>query len=157
MKTVYIETSIPSFMFETPQKPATVGMRRSTEWWWHNCRQSYELVTSKAVIAELDNAPEPKRSSALNLIRTVQNLEPTDEVQIATQVYIKERLMPDNAVGDALNLAFASVHKIDYLLTWNCKHLANANKFQRIRVINTRLGLFVPTLTTPQALVPEAS
>jgi hypothetical protein len=156
MKIVYVETSIPSFMFETRQKPATIGMRRSTEWWWHNCSQSYELVTSTAVLAELDSAPEPKRSSAMNLIRAVRILEPTAEVQAVTQVYINERLMPDNAVGDALHLAFASVHKIDYLLTWNCKHLANANKFQQIRIVNTRLGLFIPTLTTPQALIPEA-
>lgn len=63
--------------------------------------------------------------------------------------------MPGDALGDAAHLALASVHAVDYLLTWNCKHLANANKTQHLRVLNARLGLHVPILTTPLTLVPE--
>jgi hypothetical protein len=64
--------------------------------------------------------------------------------------------MPADARGDAAHLAMASLHGIDFLLTWNCKHLANANKTGHIRVINQRLGLHVPVLSTPMTLVPEA-
>ncbi len=63
--------------------------------------------------------------------------------------------MPDDPVGDALHLAMASYYKCDFLLTWNCRHLANANKFDHIRRINTLLGLFVPALVTPLELLGE--
>lgn len=69
--------------------------------------------------------------------------------------YIRRKLMPTGAVGDAAHLAMASVHAIDFVLTWNCKHLANANKFRHIRTVNEQLGLAVPILTTPLALVAE--
>ena len=61
--------------------------------------------------------------------------------------------MPDDPVGDALHLAIASYHKCDFLLTWNCRHLANANKFGHIRRVNTLLGLYVPLLVTPLELL----
>ena len=63
--------------------------------------------------------------------------------------------MPRDLSGDALHLALASYHKCDYLLTWICKHLANPNKFQHIRVVNTVLGLYVPVITTPNQLIGD--
>lgn len=61
--------------------------------------------------------------------------------------------MPSDPVGDAIHLALASYHSCHFLLTWNCVHLANANKFEHIRHINTVLGLYVPILTTPVELL----
>ena len=69
------------------------------------------------------------------------------------EVYIQQHLMPNDPVGDALHLALASYHKCDFLLTWNCQHLANANKFGHIRRVNVMLGLYVPTLVTPLELI----
>ena len=69
--------------------------------------------------------------------------------------YISHDLMPADPAGDALHLAIASVHKCDILLTWNCRHLANANKFAHIRRVNGMLGLFVPMLITPLELLGE--
>ena len=69
------------------------------------------------------------------------------------KVYIRHKVMPDNPLGDALHLALASFHKYDFLLTWNCEHLANANKFGHIRRINALLGLHVPALVTPLELM----
>jgi hypothetical protein len=63
--------------------------------------------------------------------------------------------MPADDAGDAAHLAVASYHGVDYLLTWNCRHLANANKFEHIRVINRRLGLMTPELVTPEQLFEE--
>ena len=64
------------------------------------------------------------------------------------EVYIQQYLMPSAPVGDALHLALASYQKCDFLLTWNCRHLANANKFGHIRRVNAMVGLYVPTLHT---------
>ena len=69
------------------------------------------------------------------------------------QAYIRHKLMPADPAGDALHLALASYHKCDFLVTWNCRNLANANKFEHIRRINTMLGLFVPILATPLELL----
>ena len=76
-----------------------------------------------------------------------------DEIRGIVEVYIERNVMPRNPLGDALHLALASYYKFDYLLTWNCKHLANANKFNHIRQVNTLLGLHVPILTTPLELM----
>jgi hypothetical protein len=67
--------------------------------------------------------------------------------------YVQQRVMPADPTGDALHLAIASFHKCDFLVTWNCAHIANANKYVHIRQINTLLGLFVPALVTPLELL----
>lgn len=69
------------------------------------------------------------------------------------QTYLQHRLMPKDPLGDALHLALASYHKCEFLLTWNCKNLANANKFTHIKRLNTQMGLFIPTLVTPLELL----
>jgi len=71
------------------------------------------------------------------------------------EAYIANHVMPNDPVGDALHLALASYHKCNFLLTWNCRHLANANKFDHIRRVNALLGLFVPSLVTPLELLGE--
>ena len=76
-----------------------------------------------------------------------------DDIRDVVDFYIQHRVMPNDPVGDALHLALASFHKFDYLLTWNCEHLANANKFGHIRRVNALLGLHVPALVTPQQLI----
>jgi hypothetical protein len=69
------------------------------------------------------------------------------------ETYIRHEVMPADPGGDALHLALASYHKCDFLVPWNCRHLANANKFGHIRRVNTMLGLFVPALVTPLELL----
>ena len=76
-----------------------------------------------------------------------------DEIREIVDVYIRHHLMPTDPLGDALHLALASFHKTDYLLTWNCEHLANANKFGHIRRVNALLDLPVPVIVTPLELM----
>ena len=71
------------------------------------------------------------------------------------EVYIEHQLMPQDPLGDALHLALASYHRCDFLLTWNCNHLANANKFNHIKRTNALLGIFVPMLVTPLEMLGE--
>lgn len=75
------------------------------------------------------------------------------DVTVIVQTYLQHKVMPNEIGGDALHLALASYHKCDILLTWNCRHLANANKLNHIRRINSLLGLYVPLLTTPLELL----
>jgi hypothetical protein len=78
-----------------------------------------------------------------------------DPIADVVEAYIQRHVMPADPAGDALHLALASFHRCDFLLTWNCRHLANANKFAHIRRVNGILGLFVPSLVTPLELLGE--
>ena len=100
-----------------------------------------------------DSYPAQKQVQCLALMESLSLVAIEPEVVEIVEVYIKHKLMPSDPAGDALHLALASYHKCDFLLTWNCRHLANANKFGHIRRINTLLGLYVPDLLTPLELL----
>jgi len=149
MSTVYVETSIPSFYYETRQEPEMVARREWTRRWWDNHRHEYKLVTSEGVIAELEEGDYPAKFDTIALMEHIHKLEVEEEIAEIIDTYIEHHLMPRDRLGDALHLALASYHKCEFLLTWNCSHIANANKFEHIRILNTRLGLYVPALVTP--------
>ena len=155
MKKVYIETSIPSFFYETRQEPEMVAMKHWTRKWWAQYPGTYEVVTSDGVIAELKEGEYPTQKDAISLVNDLPRVNIPNEIADIVDTYIANHLMPQERLGDALHLALASYHKCDFLLTWNCSHIANANKFEHIRIINTRLGLFVPALVTPMILCKE--
>jgi len=124
-----------------------------TRTWWDECRDQYSLVTSVPVLDELERGDYPAKKDALKLIRTIPLVPVEEAVADIVDGYIKHKVMPHDPVGDALHLALASYHRCDFLLTWNCRHLANANKFAHIRRVNTLLGLYVPLLVTPLELL----
>ena len=96
----------------------------------------------------------PERGAKrLALVRDLPLLSVESAIAEIVQAYIRHKLMPADPGGDALHLALASYHKCDFLVTWNCQHLANANKFGHIRRVNAMLGLFVPALVTPLELL----
>ena len=112
-------------------------------------------MTSEAVLEELEAGRYPTRDEAVELIHTLPLVEITSAAAEVVDAYIRHRLMPAKPAGDALHLALASLHRCDFLVTWNCQHLANANKFGHIRRVNNLLGLFVPELVTPLELLGE--
>jgi hypothetical protein len=116
-------------------------------------RQRYDLVTSPAVLGELASGPAEYSAAWLELVRDLPVLPLEPAIVEIVQAYIDHKLMPTDPAGDALHLAMASFHKCDFLVTWNCRHLANANKFGHLRRVNTLLGLFVPALVTPLELL----
>jgi hypothetical protein len=130
-----------------------IARRNWTREWWDNQREHYQLVTSIAVIDELDRGDYPNKERILNLVADISLLSINTEIHDIVETYIRRKLMPADVMGDALHLATASFHGCDFLLTWNCKHLANANKFSDIRRLNTLLGLYVPALITPVELL----
>ena len=154
-KKAYVETSIPSFYYEVRTEPDMVARRDWTRQWWATTSIRYNIVTSIAVIDELEGGDFPSRDDCLNLLGNVALVPVEPAIDDIVRAYISRRVMPANPLGDALHLALASYHRCDFLVTWNCKHLANANKFGHIRRINTLLGLYVPTLVTPLELLGE--
>ena len=154
-KTIYLETSIFSFYYDQRQSAAVVAMHEWTREWWQLKKDDYNIVTSTAVLAELDTGSMPHRQDAFEMALTVPAISIDVEIEEVVSVYIKHKVMPDDPVGDALHLALASMHKCDYLLTWNCNHLANANKFGHIHRINSLLNLYTPVLITPLELMGD--
>ena len=152
---VYIETTIPSFYFEVRPEAEMVARRNWTREWWKSYRHLFRLVSSEGVLAELAEGDYETQEEALGLLEGIELVDVRNELADIIDVYLENHLMPKERVGDALHLALASFHKCDFLLTWNCRHIANANKFEHIRILNTRLGLFVPTLATPMELCAE--
>ena len=152
---IYVETSIPSFYFETRERTRFQAMREWTREWWDVAKVRDTLVTSEAVFAELSRAPEPKRSEAAALLKPLRVLAGGPDVDTVVDAYLAHRLMPRDALGDARHLALATFHRCDILATWNCQHLANANKLAHIRNVNASMGMETPLLVTPFELLGD--
>jgi hypothetical protein len=149
---VYIETTIPSYYFETRTSSTARAWRAATRKWWRESSDQFRLVTSNVTFLELTLAPDSKRLSGFRLMSEIEVVPESEEVIALRADYIENLAMPNEAIGDADHLAYASVYHADFLLTWNCKHLANANKFRHMSVINARYGLGLPTIVTPLQL-----
>ena len=152
-KTVYLDTTIPSYLFDERDSMRTyIDITRK---WWRDERQHFELWISEETIAELSTGNYPNKTQILDLVSEISVL-PTDKSLVdIVKTYISNYLMPQTLTGDAVHLAYASYYKMDFLLTWNCNHLANANKKQHIRIINSRMNLFTPEIATPLELFTE--
>ena len=155
LKKVYIETTIPSFYYEIRNEPEMISRKNWTQQWWNDHSQNYQLVTSEPVLEELSVGTYPNKKKILLLLENIPLVTVEDEIVEIIETYIKHNVMPNDPTGDALHLGLASYHKCDFLLTWNCNHLANANKFHHIRTVNTLLGLFTPSLVTPLELIGD--
>lgn len=153
--TVYIETSIPSAYVDERQDLISQTQRFCTRQWWDVHRTTHSLGISEAVIAELTQAAFPGQSEAIALMQEVPVFRLTDRIVEVAEYYMAHLLMPRERFGDGFHLAFASVYGFDYLLTWNCKHLANPRKTGHIAEINRRLGLNPPIILTPQMLLED--
>jgi predicted nucleic acid-binding protein len=149
----YVETTMPSFYHETRTAPDIISRKEWTRRWWTDAPLRYELVTSAPVLDELAAGIAEHSAQRLALVRALPILPLEPAIMEIVEIYIQNKVMPADPGGDAWHLALASYHKCDFLVTWNCRHLANANKFQHIRRINTMLGLFVPMLVTPLELL----
>jgi predicted nucleic acid-binding protein len=153
--TVYLDATIPSFYYE--DRPGTIlqAWRDITVEFWHGASEHYETYVSDETLRELQDSgyPEEKRQRCLALVVSLPRLAVTPEVTDLVDYYVREKVMPADDLGDAFHLAFAAWYRIQYLVTWNCKHLANANKFEHIQVINARRRLVSPMLVTPQQLL----
>jgi len=116
---------------------------------------SDELVSSLAVETELTAGDFPHKSDMIELVSRFPLLDVNDAVIEAVEAYIANHVMPNDPGGDAFQLAVASFHRCDFLVRWNCRHIANANKFGHIRRVNGMLGLGNPALVTPLELLNE--
>lgn len=150
-KKVYLDTTIPSYYFDSRKE--TAFLIQKTKDWFRDKASGYEIYVSEATLVEASAGTYRDQGKVLAFIAKWRMLGSDPLLDEIVETYVKNYLMPKEYGGDALHLAYASLYKIDFLMTWNCEHLANANKRQQIRIINNRLGISVPEIVTPLELV----
>ena len=156
MARVYLDTSFVSACVTTRQDAASIVRRETSLEWMDSQAEKHDLFISPEVVIELDDPTFPSRDAAMNIIESVPLLMISEQVLGVATILVYENVMPgpDNA-GDALHVAVSAVHRMDYLLSWNVRHLANPNKTQHLQVVCSRLGLIPPTIITPEILWEE--
>ena len=150
-QSLYLETSVVGAYLDNGEP----FRRDLTMRWWEHEMSEYRATISPLVTRELERLPEPHRTAYLKLVAPLEQLEMSDEATILAEGYISRGIFHRKYIADALHVAVASVHKIDYLVTWNFGHLANVRRQARIRLFNTAAGFFVPMIVTPEFLVSE--
>jgi hypothetical protein len=150
---VYVETSLVSYL-TAPQNQniITAANQLMTQEWWKNYRSKFELFTSQLVIDEASQGNATEASKRLAILKDIPMLTLNEEVVKLGQLFLKEKGLPLKATDDAYHIAYATVHQIHYLLTWNCKHIANAQIQKKLRQISTQKGYELPILCTPYEL-----
>ena len=152
-QSIYLETSVVGAYLDNGEP----FRRDLTIRWWEHEMAEYRAVISPLVVRELERVSEPHRTGYLKLVESLEAVELADEAAILAEGYIARSIFHRKYIADALHTAIASVHKIDYLVTWNFGHLANVRRQARIRLFNTTAGFFVPMIVTPEFLVSEAT
>jgi len=150
---VYLDTTIPSYLFD--ERKSLKFLSDITRKWWSEEHMRYEVFISRETVAELRGGDYPRRDEILAFVSDLEILAPMPPIADIAQEYIRHRLMPNELRGDAMHLAYASYYRMDFLLTWNCNHLANANKKKHVRIINSQLDLHTPEIITPLELFSE--
>jgi len=146
---LYLETSVVGAYLDNGEP----FRRDLTIRWWEDELSEYRAFSSILVQRELERVAEPYRSGCLNLIEPLEKLELAEEVAILAEGYIERGIFHRKYIADAIHVAIASFHKIDYLVTWNFGHIANVRKQARLRLFNTAAGFFSPVIVTPEFLV----
>jgi hypothetical protein len=153
-KSVYIETTIPSYLTAWPSRDLVTAARQQvTREWWQLRRGEFDLYVSEVVMEEAaDGDPDAVRRR-LDALGGFQILRTTDEAEDLAQTLLREGALPGQAEVDALHVAVAAVHGMDILLTWNLGHLANADTiWAASRVLRSR-GYEPPLICTPDQLM----
>lgn len=153
---VYIETSVVSYLTGRPSRDMVVASHQElTRQWWETRSAAFDLLISELVRQEVrrgDTEASGKRMTAIERIPILQTSEAA--VSLADQL-VSAGPIPQEAAADALHIAVAAVNGVAYLLTWNCKHLANAALRHRIEMLVEEAGYACPVICTPEELMEE--
>ncbi|HOH29027.1 MAG TPA: type II toxin-antitoxin system VapC family toxin [Candidatus Hydrogenedentes bacterium] len=154
--TLYLETTIPSYLLADASRDIVAVARQDiTRRWWHRDKNRFDMVVSEVVLKEAAKGDQGAAQKRLAFLEQFHILEATSDIPKITGLYLKGKIVPFGSVEDAAHLAFASIHEIAFVCTWNFKHLANAFALKRLRTLNEQLGLYTPSVCTPEELLGE--
>lgn len=150
---VYIESSVISYLAARPSRDiVSVGRQAITDEWWTNRRVNYDLFISPLVIEEISGGDTKAAQQRLTIIDGIPSLSITPEAELVATSLLASKALPKNSARDALHIAIAATQGIDYLLTWNFKHINNATT--RVIIMNSVIGsgYLCPILCSPEEL-----
>lgn len=154
MSKVYIETSIVSYLTARPSNNlVAAAWKKETVDWWETQRKRFALFISQVVIEEARRGDASAASRRLAALDGIEILHLDKRCVELSKALINEGGMPKKALDDALHVAVAAVHGMDFLLTWNCRHIENAETKPKIRKIIERHGYQCPEVATPTGLM----
>lgn len=155
-KAVYIETSIISYLTSVASRDIRVAAwQQVTAQWWSDERSKYRLFTSELVLLEASRGDESAGRRRLECLRGIHELRIDEEVRKCAECLLRHGAIPKIAEVDALHVAIGAVHGVDYLLTWNCRHIDNAVKKPLMREVCKEAGYTCPEICTPLELLKE--
>lgn len=153
---IYIESSIFSYLRSRPSGHVVSAARQLlTLRWWAEERAKYELVTSQYVIDEISKGTPTLANERLESAADIQLARLDDSAVVLADKLISLYILPEKARLDALHICLATVYEIQYLLTWNCTHIANARILPRIDAFMSKNGLRLPFVCTPEELLDD--
>jgi hypothetical protein len=153
---IYIESTIPSYVVARPARDLLQAARQQlTRDWWDLKREHHELFTSQVVLDEITEGEAVMARQRLKVLRSLPLLEPTGAANELGREILRSGLLPAWADGDAAHIALATVHDMDILLTWNCRHIANVAIQQRLRRLAEQNGYTLPSLATPEEFMND--
>jgi hypothetical protein len=151
---IYIESTIPSYVVARPARDLLQAARQQlTRDWWDSQREKHELFTSQVVPDEIAFGEKAMAQLRLETLPAVPLLQVTDTVKELARKVLTSGLLPATADRDATHIALASAYEMDILLSWNCRHLANAAIQTRLRRLVEAAGFTLPVICTPEELM----
>ncbi len=151
LPSLFVETTIPSYYVSRSSRDLLQLTRQElTREWWNGQRQQFRLFTSQLVIDEASDGEPTKASERLQLLADIPLLNLNEQVQTLAMKLISSGLLPSVASRDASHIAAAGVHQMDFLLTWNCKHIANPFIADRLHACFSEAGVHLPVICTPE-------
>jgi predicted nucleic acid-binding protein len=158
MDTVYLETSIISYLRQKPSTHVVLAARQLlTHQWWNDERSNYQLVASQLVIDEASAGNPSLAAERLQLLAGIPLLQLDPVIADIADEIMSRAILPEKARTDALHIATVAHHRIQYLLTWNCRHIANARILPRIHDVLNDLLIPIPVICTPEEMVGNDS
>lgn len=151
---VYLETTVVSYLTARPSRSlVSAAHQQVTIDWWETRRHDFEVVVSELVIREAEAGDPVAAKRRLEVLETLPQLLLTEEALELANAFVTQGIIPAKVAEDGLHIAVATVHEVDYLLTWNCTHIANPEIQARLAVFLGRRQRFLPFICTPEELL----
>lgn len=155
--TVYIETTIPSLLTAWPSRDVEIaGQQIATREWWEKRRGAFDLYVSREVLKEAGRGDAEAARQRLDALAECRILAATDAAEALAARILSTGLIPVRATSDAVHIAYAAAHGMDFLLTWNCRHILNAVIERRLAAVCAAMGMSLPVLCTPPELMADS-
>ena len=153
---LYIETTIPSYLVARQSRDLRLAAdQQTTQEWWDLRRHEFDLFISEVVLEESGKGDASFVAKRMALLARIPRLSTTTEADALASYLVDERIIPPVAAPDAVHLALATTHRMDFLLTWNCKHIHNPHLERRIEAACRKFNLVSPVICTPAELMGD--